>query len=93
MVVLTEYKTGEFLVNVEIFFLDQAKAQTSDKHFSNIREALKFVDLVFGKMKPFSAPEVLYLPEWSVEEEVEKVILKWTDGLFGWGEKKDLTIP
>jgi hypothetical protein len=91
MVTVKESLTDGFTGNIEIFLLDEVRAEEEEYQFATLEKALGWVKQVFSKVEPFGPPEVLYIPEWGRPQEVDKIIRKWTDGLFGWSGKNNLT--
>ncbi len=84
-------ETKRFKGVISVFVLGSVKLHGAKYDFDDLSKALNWIDKVFAVFEPFGPPEMLYLPEWSDPEENEKVINKWSDGLFEFGGKNQLT--
>lgn len=80
---LVEVENENFIVEICAFNTTLVLTETSNHSFDTISEALKWIISIFEAFHPFGPPEVLYLPEWRDESEVEACFKKWSDGLFG----------
>ena len=80
---LTEVENEDFNVEITAFNTTSVITESSEKSFNNISSSMEWIVSIFDAFLPFGPPEVLYLPEWRDEKEIDECFKKWADGLFG----------